>query len=298
MTHHRSKSCRRSRRAVVAEGVSAAFGSAAIAAGSRGFGVQAAVSAQPSPRRIISLVPAVTEMLFALGAGDRVVARQQLRPVSAGGREAAARRRAARSRSRADHLAAAGSRHRLRQPDRSAQRSSNARRCRSSSTVTRGWPTSRRRSASSAIASAAASARASWPARSSAASRLCASASPDSSGRGRCWSSGERLARCAASTPAAARASSTTWSTLAGGDNVFADIEAAGRPGDDRADHRATPDVIIELRADPLAPEQLTREVGGVEAARLGARRPQSARPHHRRTWRHRRSGTARRRGR
>ena len=31
-------------------------------------------SAQAPPRRIISLVPAVTEMLFALGAGDRVVA--------------------------------------------------------------------------------------------------------------------------------------------------------------------------------------------------------------------------------
>ena len=27
-----------------------------------------------APRRIVSLVPAVTEMLFALGAGDRVVA--------------------------------------------------------------------------------------------------------------------------------------------------------------------------------------------------------------------------------
>jgi len=31
-------------------------------------------SAQQEPRRIISLIPAVTEMLFALGAGDRVIA--------------------------------------------------------------------------------------------------------------------------------------------------------------------------------------------------------------------------------
>jgi len=32
------------------------------------------VSAQPTPRRIISLVPALTEMLFAIGAGPQVVA--------------------------------------------------------------------------------------------------------------------------------------------------------------------------------------------------------------------------------
>ncbi|HVL66614.1 MAG TPA: helical backbone metal receptor [Vicinamibacterales bacterium] len=32
------------------------------------------VASQPQPRRIISLIPAVTEMLFALEAGDRVVA--------------------------------------------------------------------------------------------------------------------------------------------------------------------------------------------------------------------------------
>ncbi|MEX2662516.1 MAG: hypothetical protein WD227_11335, partial [Vicinamibacterales bacterium] len=30
--------------------------------------------AQEGPRRIISFIPAVTEMLFALGVGDRVVA--------------------------------------------------------------------------------------------------------------------------------------------------------------------------------------------------------------------------------
>ena len=31
------------------------------------------LTAQQPPRRIVSLVPAVTEMLFALGAGNRVV---------------------------------------------------------------------------------------------------------------------------------------------------------------------------------------------------------------------------------
>jgi iron complex transport system substrate-binding protein len=34
--------------------------------------VMVAVRAQPGPRRIVSLVPATTEMLFAMGAGDRV----------------------------------------------------------------------------------------------------------------------------------------------------------------------------------------------------------------------------------
>lgn len=38
-----------------------------------GFTLQAIAAQENAPRRIISLVPAVTEMLFALGAGDRVI---------------------------------------------------------------------------------------------------------------------------------------------------------------------------------------------------------------------------------
>ena len=38
------------------------------------FGGVAALAQEGSPRRIISFIPAVTEMLFALGVGDRVVA--------------------------------------------------------------------------------------------------------------------------------------------------------------------------------------------------------------------------------
>lgn len=38
-----------------------------------GFGVPGFASTQAVPKRIISLIPAVTEMLFAIGAGDQVV---------------------------------------------------------------------------------------------------------------------------------------------------------------------------------------------------------------------------------
>ena len=37
-------------------------------------GLTAALSAQAPPSRIVSLVPAATEMLFAIGAGPRVIA--------------------------------------------------------------------------------------------------------------------------------------------------------------------------------------------------------------------------------
>ncbi|HUR21911.1 MAG TPA: hypothetical protein VMZ90_13940, partial [Vicinamibacterales bacterium] len=36
-------------------------------------GATLTLSAQPKPARIVSLIPAVTEMLFAIGAGDQVV---------------------------------------------------------------------------------------------------------------------------------------------------------------------------------------------------------------------------------
>ena len=58
------------------------------------------------PARIISLVPAATEMLFAIGAGPRVVAVSSYDKEPPEVRIAAARRRAARSRRRAHPLAA------------------------------------------------------------------------------------------------------------------------------------------------------------------------------------------------
>ena len=73
------------------------------------------------PARIVSLMPATTEMLFAVGAGDRGGGGQQLRPLPAGGRKDPAGRRAARSRRRAHSGAAAGSGRRLSQPDRPAR---------------------------------------------------------------------------------------------------------------------------------------------------------------------------------
>jgi len=38
------------------------------------FALSAALAAQPTPVRVVSLVPALTEMVFAIGAGERVVA--------------------------------------------------------------------------------------------------------------------------------------------------------------------------------------------------------------------------------
>ena len=66
-----------------------------------------AVNAAAHPSRIVSIVPAVTEMLFAIGAGPQVVGVQQLRHVAARGPLAAQGRRAARPGHRADHPAAA-----------------------------------------------------------------------------------------------------------------------------------------------------------------------------------------------
>ena len=45
----------------------------------------AAVAVQTPPQRIVSIVPSVTEMLFAMGAGPRIVGVEQLRPVPGGG---------------------------------------------------------------------------------------------------------------------------------------------------------------------------------------------------------------------
>ncbi len=47
---------------------------------------------RPSPRRIVSLTPATTEILFALGAGDRVVATDDGSDYPRGGSRAARRR--------------------------------------------------------------------------------------------------------------------------------------------------------------------------------------------------------------
>ena len=50
--------------------------------------------------------------------------------------------------------------------------------------------------------------------------------------------------------------------TAAGGDNIFADLKQQAVQATTELIIARRPDVIIELRADPLAPEQLTREVG------------------------------------
>ena len=50
--------------------------------------------------------------------------------------------------------------------------------------------------------------------------------------------------------------------TAAGGDNIFADLKQQAIQATTELIIARRPDVIIELRADPLTPDQLTREVG------------------------------------
>ena len=95
------------------------------------------------PARIISLIPAVSEMLFAIGAGPQVVAVSSFDDYPAGGAEAPARRRAARSGSRAHPVAPARSRRSSTRARSTCDASSSARRSRCSSTSTPGWPMSR-----------------------------------------------------------------------------------------------------------------------------------------------------------
>ena len=85
----------------------------------------AVVAGQPaataaSPRRIISLVPALTEMLFAIGAGPQVVAVSSFDTHPPEVAAAAQGRGAARSRRRAGAVAHAGSGRHLRQSGRPA----------------------------------------------------------------------------------------------------------------------------------------------------------------------------------
>ena len=82
--------------------------------------VLSSVGAQ-TPQRIISLVPTVTEILFAIGAGPQVVAVSSYDVEPPEVRSLPTRRRAARSRHRAHHLAAARPGDHLRQPDRSPE---------------------------------------------------------------------------------------------------------------------------------------------------------------------------------
>ena len=86
--------------------------------------------ADGSGARIVSLIPATTEMLFAIGAGERVVGVRTSTDFRRG-RRAAARRRTDRSRYRADPRAPAGSGRRLQHAGRVEVR---ARSCRLSPT--------------------------------------------------------------------------------------------------------------------------------------------------------------------
>ena len=214
------------------------------------------------PRRIISLVPATTEMLFAMGARRSRRRRQQLRPLSAGSRALPARRRAARPERRADALAEARPGDRLRHADRPEA----AARTRADPDVrlrrTAGWPTSPRRCARSASAIGASGGGRGRGAR----------ASSSSSRRSRARVAGRAAAEDAAGLrprPGTLRHIDASGGygflhdllELAGGADVLGRPAAAvGRDehGDDLA---RAPEVIIELHyGESLKPERVDAE--------------------------------------
>ena len=108
------------------------------------------------PSRIISFVPAVTEMLFAIGAGDQVVGVSSYDIFPPEAKTTSVDGRAVRPRRRAHSCGEVRPRHRLRVADGAHVASGSGRRCRCSDTSTRDSPTSRQPSERSAIASAAA----------------------------------------------------------------------------------------------------------------------------------------------
>ena len=107
-----------------------------------------------APQRIVSLVPATTEMLFAMGAGDRLVGVSNYDRFPPEVARLPQGRRAARSGRRADPVAEARSGHRLRDADRSEAAARTRAGPDLPTTPTAGCRTSPRRCARSARGSA------------------------------------------------------------------------------------------------------------------------------------------------
>ena len=164
-----------------------------------------------APARIISLVPAVTEMLFARRRGSAGRWRQQLRPFPAGGRAPASSGGAARSRRRTDPLAPAGSGRRLPQPDRRPGAAGTGRNPLVRVLARRAGGRHGNDAATRRANRVQYRRRKSWRRRSSGVSRRSAQPLPTPSGRKRWSYSDATHSPCAASTRAVASDSSTTW---------------------------------------------------------------------------------------
>ena len=227
-----------------------------------------AIAAEPAaragaqaPARIVSLVPAVTEMLFAIGAGPQVVG------VSSFDRyppEVATRTRVGALVDpdlerilalRPDLVVVYASQDDL----RAAARARRDRRCSTTShgglaDVTATMRDARRRAIGRTRRGATGGA-----AGSSAARRGPARVAGAARARACCSCSGASRARCATSTRAAARASSTTCSTAAGGENVFADVPRESVQATSELILARAPDVIVELRSPALIAETRAR---------------------------------------
>ena len=164
--------------------------------------------------RIISLIPATTEMLFAMGAGDRVVGvgnyddfpPEVERLPRVGGLLDPERR--------AHPVAEAGPGHRLRHADRPERAARPRAACRCIRYRPRGLPdiTQTMRSARRAGRREGRRGDAAAAAHRAAARRVRARVAGRGRGRKRCWCSAASRARCGTSTPAAATGSCTTCS--------------------------------------------------------------------------------------
>ena len=204
-------------------------------------------SAQTPPSRIVSLVPAATEMLFAIGAGPRVVAVSSYDHEPPEVDTAAACRGAARSRPRADPRTAAGPgrrvRHAARPESSSSTRAAIADVHLHPRRPGRGdvhHPCARR--------PGPARQRARRPLRPGSSVTLARSAIALAAARARrrCWCSAGSRARCEICTRAAASGSCTTCSRSPAARNVFADQKRESVQASTETLLAAAPEVVIE----------------------------------------------------
>ena len=209
--------------------------------------------------------------------------RQQLRPLPAGGGAPPARRGAARSERRADPLAAARSGGGLSQPDRSDR----AARTREGADVHLRARRTCRRDLDAPRSSARASGRRNGPVRSptdierridALRKRYAGGPRPKTlvvfgreafALRGIYASGGIGFIH--------------DMITAAGGDNVFADTRREAVQATSELIIARAPEVILELRGDPMEPGAEGKELRGVERAVVSAGGSRQARPHHRR---------------